>query len=586
MLVKTKVDELVGIVSELKSVQVEEASATLGIPSSSVEKIGKTLERAGLMQVVFPLNLMQKPILQEVQVLSGEKEKKSARQERSFSGVPLEKYLISGENGHVSAQVSVYRDASENRPFYKVDYPTVSEATDAYLRELKDEVASELPLYAIEGTDEERKAHFDKRCNFVESRLAADLSGESKEATRALCGILLHSMYGLGDLEVLMADDWLEEVIVNNSHTPVGVYHRKYGWMKTSLSVKGEEETLNLASQIGRHVGRQISLLNPLLDAYLPTGDRVNAMLYPVSSLGNNLTIRKFARNPWTIVHFIDKQSQTMSSEMAAMLWQAVQYEMNVLVAGGTASGKTSALNALASFIPPHQRVMSIEDTREINLPSYQWNWIPSVTRTPNPEGLGEVSMLDLMVSSLRMRPDRILVGEIRRRKEAEVLFEAMHTGHSVYSTMHADTGAQLVRRLIEPPIEIPESEVQAVHLILVQYRDRRKNIRKTLEISEATPGMAGSVEVSKIFSWRPRSNSFEKAREPRRYVEELNLHTGMTAQEAQKDVEEKQEILEWMLKRNMKSIDEVGAVMRAYYADPKVIVDAAKKNKPLPKLE
>jgi flagellar protein FlaI len=132
-----------------------------------------------------------------------------------------------------------------------------------------------------------------------------------------------------------------------------------------------------------------------------------------------------------------------MTPDMAALLWQAMQYEMNVLVAGGTASGKTSALNGLVALVQPFQRILTIEDTRELMLPTYQWNWIPMITRLPNPEGLGEVTMLDLLVNALRMRPDRIVMGEIRRKREAEVLFEAMHTGHSVYSTMHADTSGR-----------------------------------------------------------------------------------------------------------------------------------------------
>jgi flagellar protein FlaI len=168
----------------------------------------------------------------------------------------------------------------------------------------------------------------------------------------------------------------------------------------------------------------------------LSTGDRVNATLSPISSFGNTLTIRKFAKDPWTITKFL--RTKTISAEAAAIIWTAIQYELSALIAGGTASGKTSALNVFANFFPPNQRILSIEDTREIVLPKYlDWNWIPMVTRSANPEGLGEVTMLELMVSSLRMRPDRIIVGEIRRKKEAEVLMEAIETGHSIYSTIH-----------------------------------------------------------------------------------------------------------------------------------------------------
>jgi len=254
-----------------------------------------------------------------------------------------------------------------------------------------------------------------------------------------------------------------------------------------------------------------------------------------------------------------------------------VHYEMNIVIAGGTASGKTSALNSLLALIQPFQRIVTIEDTRELALPSYQWNWVPMVTRQPNPEGYGEVTMLDLVINSLRMRPDRIVMGEIRRKKEAEVLFEAMHTGHSVYSTLHADTGPQVIKRLLEPPIEVPPAEVEDIHLLLVQYRDRRRNIRRTLAISELVPGV-GEPELNRIYNWKPRTDTFEMVRTPRRYMQELNLHTGLTEKEIKNDQGDKAKILEWMVKNKLQSVDDVGKVMKMYYADEASILKAAKK--------
>ena len=137
------------------------------------------------------------------------------------------------------------------------------------------------------------------------------------------------------------------------------------------------------------------------------------------------------------------------------MLWLAIEYEMNVIFSGGTASGKTVILNACMPFIPPNHRIISVEDTRELMLPDFLY-WTPMVTRSPNPEGKGEVSMLDLLVSSLRMRPDRIVLGEMRRKEEAMVMFEAMHTGHSVYATMHANSATETISRLTNPPLSVP----------------------------------------------------------------------------------------------------------------------------------
>jgi flagellar protein FlaI len=195
----------------------------------------------------------------------------------------------------------------------------------------------------------------------------------------------------------------------------------------------------------------------------------------------------------------------------------------------------------------------------------------------PNAEGMGEVTMLDLLVNSLRMRPDRIVMGEIRRKNEAEVLFEAMHTGHSVYSTIHADTGSQVLKRLIEPPIEVPESEVEDLHLILVQYRDRRKNIRRTLELSEVITG-AGGPELNRIYTWKARDDAFQFVKPPRAYMQELNLHTGFSEQECNDDLKSKASVLKWMEKNKLENIEDVGRVMKLYYAEPDSILEAAEK--------
>jgi flagellar protein FlaI len=271
-----------------------------------------------------------------------------------------------------------------------------------------------------------------------------------------------------------------------------------------------------------------------------------------------------------------------MSPEIAALLWLCIQYELNIMVAGGTASGKTSVLNSICSLIPATQRILSIEDTRELSLPeALHWNWVPMSSRKANPEGQGGVTMLDLMVESLRMRPDRIIVGEVRRKEQAETMFETMHTGHSVYSTMHADTVEQLESRLIEPPIEVPKTEIGALQLIVVQYRDRRKGARRTLEVAEilSQEGDDNSLALNYLFKWKPRTDTFEKINSSIRIMEVLNLHTGMTHSEIEKDLESKQNILVWMSRHKLKDVDKVGKVMKIYYKTPSIIIEAAERD-------
>ncbi len=567
----TKIDKMVELIRKNNRISFEELGGKLKLSPESVEKLARILENAGLFQIHYPINPLTRPW---IMVNEG---KGSIEEDERPQGKVVEAYKIKEPaEDYVIADVEIYFSPEEKRNRYFVKLPRLTQYSRAFLEYVKNEVTRTLPLSGLEKTKDEMVKDMEDRAKAVEGRLMQEL-GSDRESIRALASIAVNEMYGLGDLEALVADRWLEEIIVNSAKVPVSVYHRKYSWLKTNLMLKSEVDIENYSSQIAREVGRQITVLDPIMDAHLVTGDRVNATLYPISTAGNTITLRLFARNPWTIASLVSDEVKAMSLEMAALLWQALHYEMNIIVAGGTASGKTSALNSLIALIPPHQRVITIEDTRELVLPSYQWNWVPLATREPNPEGLGEVSMLDLVVNSLRMRPDRIVMGEIRRKKEAEVLFEAMHTGHSVYGTLHADTGEQVIKRLVEPPIEIPPGEVEDIHLILVQYRDRRKNLRRTLELSEVIPG-AKIPELNHLFKWRPRTDTFDKVKPPHRYTELMNLHTGMTEKEVTDDQAEKEEVLAWMKQNKLIYVDDVGKVMEAYYADGSSLLEGVRK--------
>ncbi|MFH0884328.1 MAG: ATPase, T2SS/T4P/T4SS family [Candidatus Micrarchaeota archaeon] len=564
----TKIDDIVGLLKKNGTMSLRSIAAAVSIDENSVEKFALCMEKAGLAHMHYPINMVENPSVTYVSP-------KETPKGEIHEGKTLKEYDIV-KDPYIAGHVRIIHSNFERRPLYVIVLPEASPATRSYLEEVKLEISKTFQVWADEHNPEENRQLFDSRHLLICSIIQKDLS-PPKQIVDQLSRILLNEMYGLGELEALVVDDFLEEIVINAAKQPVSVYHKKYGWLRTNILMKDEAEIENYSQQIARKVGRQISTLNPILDAHLGSGERVNATLNPISASGNTLTMRLFARNPWTIVSFIKPESHAMSIEMASLLWQAMHYEMNILVAGGTASGKTSALNSLLALIQPFQRIVTIEDTRELYLPTYQWNWVPLVTRTPNPEGMGEVTMLDLMVNSLRMRPDRIVLGEVRRKREAEVFFEAMHTGHSVYSTVHADTGQQVLKRLIEPPIEIPKSQVEDVHLLLVQYRDRRRNIRRTSEISEVLCGVSGP-ELNRVFTWKPRVDAFELAKAPHRYLEELNLRTGMTETEVNSDQKDKAAVLRWMLKNELENVEDVGRVMKAYYSDIPGIVSAAEK--------
>jgi flagellar protein FlaI len=336
--------------------------------------------------------------------------------------------------------------------------------------------------------------------------------------------------------------------------------------------LKSEENIYDVAAMIGRRIGKQINVLNPVMDAHLATGDRVNATLFPVSSFGNTITIRKFSRNPWTIPYLIELNC--ISAQVSGLIWLCIQNEMSLLVSGGTGSGKTSFLNAISCLIPANQRVISIEDTRELTLPHFL-QWVPMTTREPNAEGKGEVSMLDLLVNSLRQRPDRIIMGEVRKQREAEILFEAMHTGHSVYATLHADNAAETVTRLTTPPISMPRETLSSLAGIVVQFRHRRLNIRRTLEFAEVQKG----GDVNTLYRWDVKSDRISEVGKMVTLSTTLSLYAGLTQKEIDQDVADKAKILTWMVKKGYKDVNTVGTIVSQYYMNSEDILSLAAKN-------
>jgi Flp pilus assembly protein, ATPase CpaF len=381
-------------------------------------------------------------------------------------------------------------------------------------------------------------------------------------------------MLGLGDLEAPLADDNLEEIAVNTSKEPVWVFHKKYGWCKTNLMLPNEETIYDDAEQIGRRVGRQITNLSPLMDAELPDGSRVNATLYPISQKGNTITIRKFGKNPWTMPALI--ANGTVSSYLAALTWLGIQNEVSMIISGGTASGKTSFLNAMSIFMPPNRRIISVEETRELTLPEFL-HWVPMVTRQPNPEGKGEVTLYNLMINALRQRPDIMLVGEIRTKSDAETLFEAIHTGHAVYGTVHADDTQDTIVRMTNPPIEVPKLMINAIGGIVTLFRHRRLGIRRVLEFAEVS--RTGDATV--LWRWNSRQDTFVQIGEMARLADTIMLYGGYTRNEMLEEIEEKRKILEWMVKNRVFDVDATGYIIANYYKDKSSVIEIVNKDLP-----
>lgn len=486
--------------------------------------------------------------------------------------VIIESYSFFSNN--IPVRISIKREKNSFVPIYYVELSTISNTTKIILEKIREELIQKIDLGVVDITDTKKENLMEEKFKEMIVLLVKKHFPEAEENIQNhLIAYLIQRSLGFGDLEILMADKLLEEIVVNCAEEPVWVYHKKHGWLKTNITISREEEIRHYAAMIARRVGRQITVLSPLLDANLKSGDRVNCTLEPISANGNTITLRKFASEPWTITKFLE--ARTISEDSAALIWLAVQYELSILIAGGTASGKTSTLNAIANFFPPNQRVISIEDTREIVLPKFL-HWVPLVTRQPNTEGKGEITMLDLLVNSLRMRPDRIIVGEVRRQREAEILFEAIHTGHSVYATVHANNVQETITRLTSPPINIPKSMIPAISLIMVQYRNRRTGIRRTFQIAEILPDATPNI----LMQFDIKKDEMNKINKSISLMDTLQLYTGYSRTEIEKDIEQKIKVLRWLVEQKISDVNQVGRIMAEYYTNNEELMKIVDKKK------
>ncbi|MFH1209848.1 MAG: ATPase, T2SS/T4P/T4SS family [archaeon] len=482
-----------------------------------------------------------------------------------------ENYSFYSDN--IPINITVESDKNEFVLLYKVSISKISENTEIVLDKIRDELVNRVSLGISEISDPKKMEYVKKRFRetivYLLNKYFPDISDDTRDFFTTY---LMQKSFGLGKIEILLSDKFLEDIVINNADEPVWVYHHVLGWLKTNILLKDEGIIKHYSSLIGRKVGRSITLLRPLLDAHLESGDRVNATLFPITTKGNTISIRKFSSKPITITNLL--MTKVISLSAASLIWTCVQYELSGLIAGGTGSGKTTFLGAIANFIPPNQRIISIEDTREIQL-SKHLHWVPMVTREPNTEGKGEVSMLDLVVNSLRMRPDRIIVGEIRKKREADILFEAMHTGHSVYATLHANDTEETLNRLMNPPIDIPKSLLPAVSMLCIMYRNRRTGIRRIFQFTEILRDSRANV----LLQLDLKEDKLLTVSRSVRMLPELEIQTGLNQQEINESLKEKSLVLKWLAKKGISDVNDVGKVIATYYTNKEGLMKFMVKN-------
>ena len=486
-------------------------------------------------------------------------------------GAPSEEpsFAARGEVLDAYGNVRILRVKGEPVPIYEVRFPKLSREEQQLFRRIKERAITEIQIdpTTIPNPEERRKVFL----NAVKKMIKEEAPHYSEGRIEVLADMIVQQMIGYGKLDPLVRDDNLEEIMVIGTNRPVYVWHRRFNMCKTNIVFPEEKEILNIIERIAREVGRRIDQQSPLLDARLPDGSRVNATIPPISLDGPTITIRKFKKDPLTIIDLI--KYGTINSEIAALFWIFVDglgvKPANILVAGGTGSGKTTMLNSLGMFIPPSERVISIEDTAELQLPVE--HWIRLETRPPNLEGKGEVTMDDLVKNTLRMRPDRIIVGEVRG-PEARTMFTAMNTGHDgCMGTIHANSARETIVRLESPPMNVPRIMIPALDIIIMQVRfhSRKKGtIRRVTEIAEVSGVEGESIQLNKLYKYDPAKDELVPTGVPSKTLNILAHHTGMSMREIELEIEKRKLILEWMIENGIRSIEKVGYYIRQFYID------------------
>ena len=351
---------------------------------------------------------------------------------------------------------------------------------------------------------------------------------------------------GYGPLEVLMRDPALEDLSCNGHDLPVFVFHREYGSLPSSVTFT-EGELNQFVLKLAQKANKQLSLSHPMVDATLPTGARVQITYSEVvSTKGSSFTIRKFRADPMTPLDLI--RFGTYDEQTLAFLWLAIEHRKSILVVGGTASGKTSTMNAVSLFIPQNAKVVSLEDTREIQLPHK--NWLPTQTRELNVEGIkGDIDLFSLLKACMRQRPEYIIVGEVRGR-EAQTLFQAMNSGHATLSTIHAGSVNEAINRLTHDPINVPPVMFQALDLVVVQsiYTLGKTRIRRCLSIHEIEVKKDGEINPIPLFEWDIQHDIFNRVFQKSKVLDEIAFHCGWDAKELEHQLLKREEFFSWAL--------------------------------------
>ncbi len=386
---------------------------------------------------------------------------------------------------------------------------------------------------------------------------------------------------GYGKLDVLIKDRMIEDISCDGADIPVYLYHRKYTNIETTIVF--EEEELNmLILKLAQTSGKSISTGYPIMNARLPDGSRLEATLgREVTTRGGTITIRKFREEPFTPIDLI--KYGTLNADVMAYLWLAVENNKNIIIVGETAAGKTTTLNAISLFIPSESKIVTIEDTRELTL--YHKNWIPATVREAYMgQEAADIDMFELLRSALRQRPEYMLVGEIRG-KEAYTLFQAMSTGHTTFSTMHAGSIQTAVNRLLSEPINVPLMMLSALDIMVIQVlrnvegrRARRVDVvSEFVGINPAT----GDISTRELYRWNPLHDVIE-SNGTSKVIEDIMTGRGWTKEKLTTEIENRKVVLHYMVDRDINDYRDVTTIIQRYTDSPDEVMKLIREGKTL----
>jgi len=469
--------------------------------------------------------------------------------------------------------ISVVKNLDTLQRTYRVLEPYLSKDEHNVFLFIRNELISRFSV-RLDELDENPKSFLIDQFNSIVKMFGISLNDllETK-----LMYYLNRFFLGYDKIDTLMKDPHIEDISCDGANASLFINHRDFGSIETNLLFDSDDSLTQFVTKLAQKCGKHISISTPMLDATMPDGSRIQMTLSgEVTTKGSTFTIRKFRSDPITPIDLID--FNTMSSEIFAYLWLAIEHGSNALVSGGTASGKTSVLNAMSLFIPREAKIVSIEETREINLPHP--NWIPGITRSGfgevlNDRLIGEIDLFDLMKAALRQRPEYIIVGEIRG-KEAYVLFQAMATGHTTYSTVHADSMKSLIHRLEGKPINVPRNMLQSLDIVMIQdmVKLNGKTVRRCKDIIEVITVDSETNEflTNQVFKWDSSTDEFKYTGKSF-ILESIRELRDLSADEIRSEVKQRKKILEWMHKYMIRDFKQMGQIISGYSENPSDIL-------------